>query len=123
MLGSLLAGGEGRGARSEGPLSPQPPAPRLPGLPGQVIAARPAPWLPCGSVFLSDIWDLQRQACCLVTRVCRSPTWPGTQSAVRDCDETLAKLPDDRAVGLPPGERFLDGGGMQTVVVCWFLQV
>ncbi|KAM7228666.1 hypothetical protein CapIbe_019954 [Capra ibex] len=70
--------------------------------------------LPCGSVFLPDIWDLHRQACCLVTCAHRSPTWPGAQSAVRDCDETLAKSPANRAVGLPPGDRSLDEGGTRT---------
>lgn len=108
MSGSLLAVGERLRARSEGPLSPQPPAPRLPRLPGQVVAARPAPWLLCGSVFLPDIWVLQRQACCLVTRARRSPAWPGTQLAIRDCDEILTKLPADCTVGLPPGEWSLD---------------
>ena len=58
MLGSLLAGSEGRGARSEGPLSPQPPAPRLPALPRGCRVAlcsfptsgtckgKPVAWLP-----------------------------------------------------------------------------
>lgn len=106
--------GWGPGARSQGPLSPQPPAPRLPGLPGQVVAACPALELPCGSVFLPDVWDLQRQAGCLVTCAHRSPAWPGAQSAVRDCDEALAKSPASHAVGLPPGDRSLDEGGTRT---------